>query len=42
MQMELYPVKVPTSTACRAPIAATSRLRNVPWSAPICMIAWER
>lgn len=39
MQIEEYPVKVPTSTACRVPVSFTSSVSSVPWSWLICIRA---
>jgi hypothetical protein len=33
-----YPVNVPTSIACRAPIRRVSRVMNAPCSGAICII----
>jgi len=39
MQIEEYPVNVPTSTAFRAPASLASRVMKVPCSGPICIPA---
>ena len=39
MQIDEYPVNVPTSTARRAPTRRVSSVSSAPWSAPICMPA---
>ena len=39
MQIDEYPVNVPTSTARRAPTSGSSNVSRAPWSAPICIPA---
>ena len=40
MQIALYPVNVPTSSASFAPINRTTSSISAPWSAATCMTAF--